>query len=177
MTIQEAPSPARTVTAIATGLILVGILGGFAVLFGYAIILTLQATDNVPAQINDAFVTVSNALMGAVIAILASTKLVEKQDLTSQTTRADFNLLKAIAQGIRIHKPNLTLQDWRAIIGLIYFVVYFVLGIGAIGAWLTKSSVIVEGQVVNLVPALVQTFATVFLGSVIPVGIRFFTDE
>lgn len=159
-----------TVMNIATGLILGFIWLGFAIFFGHAVRTTLMATDTAPV-FSDSYIMVANTLMGAVIAILAASKLVEPTDVNAWAT-----VRQQIGGAISIHIPRWNRSDWRAVIGLLYFVAYLILGLGAIVGWVTKSGVLVDGESLTLVPGLVQTYATVFLGSVIPVGIRFFTE-
>lgn len=133
----------------------------FIWLFGQAIIQTFQAVEQAPS-FSAGYVMVAGGAAGAMGAAVAIALGVEAVGLRKTG-------LSGYAQRLgQVSWPG-SAQDWQNIIGWVYLIAYFVLGVAAIVVWILKSG---DGTSADpsLVPELVETLASTMWGLILAVA-------
>lgn len=159
----SSPIPVPVVRILAAFLAVAGVVA-FAIMFAAGIADVLGAPDGQPPTQTDSFLYVATAvasLVGGVVAVGFGVK-VEVPGILGGG--ANPRLLSATRGLGNLAVPGLNAQ---AVIGSIYAVVYVVVGIAGLAAWVTSPAEC---------SALVKNLATTFLGLAGPIVAGFFRD-
>lgn len=159
-----------TVRLMLTILITILIIGGFAAVSIWGLVLTWQSQDQ-PATFSDQYVYIATALAGLVGGLVAAgfgQRLPESDASRAAAGEPPQGRMASRVAGLgRVVFPT-DKKTWQQIVASIYAIVYILVGVATIITWAMKG---------DACPLLVKNMATVSFGLFLAIARGFFTEN